>query len=383
MVNAVKSPKATHEQLRLHNRQLVLRMLYTGEVNTRAALATITGLTKPTISNLVSELISEGLVSEGGLGTSTGSGGKRPTLLAFEPDARQVIGVAVDPTRAIGVLSNLAGQPTALHSSELKGATGSGAVIQAINDVVNGLIPQLDSPLLCLGVAIPGQIKSASGVVQHSAALALNREPLGENLADAFGVPVHLGNYAEVCALGQLAYGPQESSPPRTLVTLMLDEDVELGVSLQHGKGHFGSELAGPLLSELQLGWSSTKALAAQLLESDPGSLLAARPLRYLTVRYAAALGDATALELQQVLARRLARLAAWVVSILQPSHVSLAGGASDLGDAFLTQLRCETAVLLGPGELQDVTFSMAYSEQLGAMGAVALATQNELELLS
>lgn len=383
MVAGVKSPKATHEQLRLHNRQLVLRMLYNGEVNTRAALATITGLTKPTISNLVSELISEGLVSEGGLGTSTGSGGKRPTLLAFEPDARQVIGVAVDPVRAIGVLSNLAGSPIALHNRELQGAKGPEAVMQVISEVVNGLIPQLDSPLLCLGVAVPGQVKNAAGIVQNSAALGLSREPLGRKLEAAFGVPVHVGNYAEACALGQLAYGPQDLSPPRTLVTLMLDEDIELGVSLQHGSGHFGSELTGPLLSELQLGWSSIKTLAAELLTKHPDSLLAAQPLRYLAVRYAAARGDAAALELQQVLARRLARLTAWVISILQPSHVSLAGGASDLGDEFLMLLRCETAALLGPGELQEITFSMAYSDQLGAMGAVALATQNELELLS
>lgn len=382
MVGRMRPRKATHEQLRQHNRRLVLRMLYAGEVNTRAALAAVTGLTKPTVSNLVSELIEEGYVSEGGLGSSTGSGGKRPTLLTFRRDARQVIGVAVDTKRAIGVLSNLAGEPAALHTRTLeeKGAAG---VRNAITDVVNGLLPQLDAPLLSLGVALPGQVKTRTGVVQRSAALSLRDEPLGAALSELFGVPAHLGNYAELCALGQLAYGPQEEAHSRTLVTMTLDEDLELGVSLNSGATHYGSELTGPLLRDLRLGWCRTSELAEQARAGSPDTLLPEDDLRYLQIRYAAARGDETAARLMRTLARSLAHPTAWVVSILQPAHVSLAGAVTDLGDSFLDLLRAEVAALLTPGALEDVNFGMAYSDQLGAMGAVALATQAELELHS
>jgi DNA-binding IclR family transcriptional regulator len=54
--------KATRTQLRRHNRLLILRAIYAGEADNRAALAQATGLAKPTVSELVTELIESGLV---------------------------------------------------------------------------------------------------------------------------------------------------------------------------------------------------------------------------------------------------------------------------------------------------------------------------------
>jgi hypothetical protein len=45
--------KATREGLKSHNRRLVLRSVFSGEASNRAALATHTGLAKPTISDIV------------------------------------------------------------------------------------------------------------------------------------------------------------------------------------------------------------------------------------------------------------------------------------------------------------------------------------------
>src|SRR5690606_9521223 len=114
--------KATHEQLREHNLHLLLRAVYSGVANNRAALAQHTGLAKPTVSELVSELIRLGLLAEGGHGQSGESGGKRPRLLEFVPTARQVIGVSVDSYQVSGVLANLDGALVARHVADLEGA---------------------------------------------------------------------------------------------------------------------------------------------------------------------------------------------------------------------------------------------------------------------
>ena len=374
--------KATHEQLREHNRRLVLRMLYQGDVNTRAALATVTGLTKPTISSLVGELIDDGLVVEEGLGRSSDTGGKRPTLLAFNPRARHIIGVAVGARRVSAVLSDLAGMTSAVHVVDLS-STGPQAVMAAVEDVVSALVPQLDAPLLAVGVAVPGRVRPGDGFVRHSAALALQDVPLAADLSRRLGVPVHVGNFAELCALGQFGYGLAEDEPPGTLVTMPLDEDLELGVVLHPSGAHFGSELAGPMVDDLRLGWSAMKERAAQIIDSLPGSELANGALKYLRVRRACADGDQAALRLQNELAAGLAVPLAWVVAVLQPANVSLAGGVTDLGEGFLDLLKSEAEKLLGTGALSDVWLSMAYSTRLGAMGAVALANLAELELVA
>ena len=176
----MKPLKATREQIRQHNRQLLLRAVYTGLADNRAALAAETGLAKPTVSDLIGELIAEGLLVESGRGESTDSGGKRPTLIKFVPNARQVIGVSLDNGRAFGVLSNLAGQVIAQHYDELDNAQGDEAAAILI-DVINGLVAQLDAPLLCIGVGVPGVVDvpqrrgrrfAAAGLVQLRAGRA-------------------------------------------------------------------------------------------------------------------------------------------------------------------------------------------------------------------
>src|SRR5690606_7364777 len=141
------------EQLRRHNLHLVLRSVYSGAAETRAELAVVTGLTKPTVSTLVQELLADGYLSELGPGRSSVSGGKRPTLLRFEPRARQVIGISVVGRRVLGVISDLAGETSALHVRELEPDEHARDVGERpVRDVVSGLLPQLDAPLLAIGL---------------------------------------------------------------------------------------------------------------------------------------------------------------------------------------------------------------------------------------
>ncbi|MEP7293221.1 MAG: helix-turn-helix domain-containing protein, partial [Chloroflexota bacterium] len=167
----MKTLKATREQIRQHNRQLLLRAVYTGLADNRAALAAETGLAKPTVSDLIGELLEDGLLVESGRGESTDSGGKRPTLIKFVPNARQVIGVSLDNGRVFAVLSNLAGQVIAQHYDELENAQGEEAAAM-LTDVINGLVAQLDAPLLCIGVGVPGVVDVSNGVIADS-------QPLG------------------------------------------------------------------------------------------------------------------------------------------------------------------------------------------------------------
>src|SRR5512143_817314 len=151
----MKARKATHGQLRRENRRLLLRAVYSGLANSRAELAQETGLAKPTVSELIGQLIEEGYLVETGLGQSTDEGGKRPRLLKFVPDARHVIGISLNANRAQGVVANLEGQVHVQHSKELSGAQGE-PVIEYLAEVINGLLAQLDAPLLCLGIGVSG-----------------------------------------------------------------------------------------------------------------------------------------------------------------------------------------------------------------------------------
>ena len=82
--------KVLPEHARGHNRSLVLQTLYRSGRLSRADVARETGLTRVTVSDLVAELIGEGLIVELGQ-REDARPGKPATLLDFDRSAFQII----------------------------------------------------------------------------------------------------------------------------------------------------------------------------------------------------------------------------------------------------------------------------------------------------
>lgn len=389
----MNSRKATRTQVRRHNRLLILRAIYAGEANNRAALAGVTGLAKPTVSELVTELIEQGLVEEGGQGESSEAGGKRPTLLRFVPEARQVIGVSVDAHAVHAVLVNLDGAVVAEHEALLDGSLGEDA-FDVLVSAINGMIAQLDAPLLCIGVGVQGFVDSQAGLVVRSSTLGWRRLPLVERLNVRYQKPAYVANNTELTALAQHTLGELPSGSADTLVTVRVDETVEVGMTLRGGEVHHGGEIGGLLLSgpgpngeferrriEDRLKWATIAGRAAALKAERPDSILPENGLTFMHIRYAMAQGDAAASALYDEIAAVLADTMAWTVALLDPDHVVLAGAISDLGTPLLERVEAETRALLSADRLY-AQFSLAEGENLSALGAAAEAIQAELGIL-
>lgn len=388
--------KATHRQLRQHNQQLVLRAIYDGVANSRAALAQETGLAKPTVSELIGELIEAGLLVEEGRGHSTRGGGKRPRLLKFVPQARHVIGLSINDDHVIGGLSDLNGQVVAWHHVPLGDAHGD-AVIDVLSAAVNGLLAQLDAPLLCLGVGVPGVVDAAAGVVQYAPQLGWRAVPLAHRLHQRYRVPVYLANSTALMAMAEYVYGPADQVACFAAVRVGASVGVGLVINgaIYHGGGEIGHlrleahspvetdpALAGRLITFL--GWPYVQQRALTLRRAYPQSLLPAEAasLTYLHIHYAAANGDPAAQALRDELSQSLAQVFAWIIGLLRPDHVSLAGPIADLGEPFLGQTIAYTRALLLPELVERVTFSLSTSPHLVALGAIAQALHLELGLV-
>lgn len=383
--------KATREQLRRHNRQLMLHAVYSGLADNRAALAQETGLAKPTVSDLIGELIDEGLLIEVGRGQSTDSGGKRPTLLQFVPDARQVIGISLDVDRVRGVLCNMAGKIIAQHHANLLDIEGH-PVIAIVQHVINGLIAQLDAPLLCIGIGVPGIVENSVGVVRYAPQFGWQNLPLAEILTDCFQVPVYVANKAEMAAMGQFAFGmPNDSRSP---VVVLLNSTIEIGMVLGGAIYHNGGDISSLHVSrhigqhsetgrlETFLSWPYLKRRAELLRQEHPNTTLPVTGLTFMHMQYAALHGDVAAQILVEEITDILAQVFSWIIAMLRPDHISLAGGIVDLGETVLNRIMDKAESLVQPELVQSVKFSLAESYELSALGAVAEALQNELGLV-
>ena len=154
--------KAAKKQTRLHNKRLILKTIYERSAVSRAEIARITGLTRPTVSELVAMLIDEGIVEEIGLGPS--EGGKRPTMLRLVEDFKLLVGVDLSTRDFQGCLMNLRGEVIQRASIPLGKNRGEEA-LKIVYQLIDELVAKSHKPLLGIGVGTPGSIHAQQGVI--------------------------------------------------------------------------------------------------------------------------------------------------------------------------------------------------------------------------
>jgi predicted NBD/HSP70 family sugar kinase len=233
--------KVLPEHARAHNRSLVLQHLFHEGPTSRADLARATSLTRVTISDLVSVLITEGLVEE--LGTRPGQRvGKPAILVGLRTDAYQI--VAVDLTefgRMRGAVLSLTGEIVVRRQLDIDGRTGD-ELVDLLTRFVRRLVAAANHPVIGVGVGSPGIIDLDGRVVE-----APNRGwydvPLAEILGDRMGLPVHVANDANTAALGEFTYGGGSSG----MLVVTVGAGVGAGVVVDgvrvHGQGDAAGEI--------------------------------------------------------------------------------------------------------------------------------------------
>ncbi|MBD8538005.1 ROK family transcriptional regulator [Frigoribacterium sp. CFBP 8751] len=191
--------------VRAHNRSLVLEALYRDGSMSRADLARRSGLTRPTVSALVAELIDDGIARELGV-RDDARVGKPATLVGIESDAFHIVTVDLSSAdRFVGAVVDLRGGVVERAGVELEGAVGEAAV-SLVERLVDDLRSRTTRPLLGVGVATPG-IVDHDGIVRTAVHLGWYDLPLRSRLADHVGLPVHVGNDSNAAAVGIRTFG--------------------------------------------------------------------------------------------------------------------------------------------------------------------------------
>src|SRR5258706_8101731 len=101
------SAKATPTHLKRHNVGLILNAISAHEPISRVQLARLRRLSRPAVTELTHDLLEDGLIREVGPQIAPSKAGKRPTLLAFNPDTYHLVAVDIGGAQAIGALLDL------------------------------------------------------------------------------------------------------------------------------------------------------------------------------------------------------------------------------------------------------------------------------------
>ena len=205
--------KATRQHTKKHNRDLVLQTFFDSENISRAEIARLTGLTRATVSSIVSSFLEEGLVKHVGRGESIG--GKAPVLLSLIADARYMIGVNLEQSKFVGAIINLRGEIKEEISIQLDESENQDP-IELIYQILDALLATTWAPIIGIGVGAPGLINTEKGIVVNAVNLAWKNLPLADLLKERYHLPVAILNDSQAAAIGEYLYGV-EHKPNKNL----------------------------------------------------------------------------------------------------------------------------------------------------------------------
>jgi predicted NBD/HSP70 family sugar kinase len=239
--------KVLPEHARGHNRSLVLQSLYRSGRASRADLARTTGLTRVTISDLVGELIAEGLVVELGQ-RDDARPGKPAVLLDVNRGATQIVGVDLSEHAVFrGAVLDMDGRILQTAEVELAGSRGEEATAKVLA-LVDRLVELTSAPVLGIGIGSPG-IVEADGVVATAPNLGWVDEPLQQRIAERTGLPVFVANDANVAVLAEHGFADAQGD----MMLVKVGHGVGSGL-LVAGALVFGSRFAAGEIGQVMVG---------------------------------------------------------------------------------------------------------------------------------
>ena len=352
-------PAWNRSVLRTNNERLLLDRLRADGATSRAELARLTGLSKPTVSTALGRLEHGGLVREIGKQAVAGRG-RSPVLYEADPTAGYAIGVDVGRSWIRVGLADLDGTVVGRSDRPNTAADADG--------IVDAIVAQAHQAAAEAGVAwprvlhtvvgSPGVIDAATNELRYAVNLpGWGRREVTDRLAASLGTGLEVLNDANLAALGEHAAGAGRDR--RLFVYLHTGTGLGSGIVVDgklfpgaHGAaGEVGYLPYGPYetLDRERTPATKDRARTRGLLEDAAAAdsvVAIARALGMPDVAsakdvfLAARAGNPTALEVVHREAERLAHAVASIAAVIDPELVVLGGGIGDSADLLLEPLR-------------------------------------------
>lgn len=228
--------------IRQTNAEILLRLLRESGPCSKADLVRASGLSAPSVTNVVATLISTGLVQMLGEGNSTG--GRPPEILCFNAEHGCVAGVEITHHLLRFVLADLNGRELA-HSETLiqKSKSTPSQICRQVGNGIRQLLHQrkvTNKHLLRLTVGVPAIVNAEKGKVLALTALqSWSDVSLGPMLARELNCKVLVDNDTNLAAEGEFHSGAAQGE--KNFVFITIGEGVGSGIFL-NGSIYRGSQ---------------------------------------------------------------------------------------------------------------------------------------------
>ncbi|MGM9381173.1 ROK family transcriptional regulator [Streptomyces antibioticus] len=389
----------TPRVLRAMNDRTALDLLLAHGPLSRTRIGKLTGLSKPTASQLLARLEAAGLVLA--TGTTEGRPGPNAQLYGVNPAAGYAAGLDVTPERVLAAVADLTGRTVGTYEVATPARKAAGAVVRQVTDALDGAVKAAGltrDDVRRLVVATPGAFDPTTGRLRYASHLPGWHAPaLLDDLAAALPMPVEYENDVNLVAVAEQRLGAARGHEDFVLLwnegglgaALVLGGRLHRGWTGGAGEVGFLPVPGAPLVRQVRkansggfqelAGSQALPRLAREIGMNDVPSGPYTEAAATLLQRAAA---EDTVLHrlLLETYATRLATGLASLVSVLDPELVVLSGTALTAGGETLRALvEAELADLAASRPklvLGDVT---EHPVLRGALESALAATRDEV----
>ncbi|MFF0832470.1 MULTISPECIES: ROK family protein [unclassified Streptomyces] len=348
----------TPRVLRAMNDRAALDLLLEHGPLSRTRIGKLTGLSKPTASQLLARLEAAGLVRV--TGTSEGRPGPSAQLYAVNPDAAHAAGMDVSPHRIRAAVADVTGRTVGEYELPTTGRRPARPVVQQVTEALDGAVKAAglarpDVHRLVIGT--PGAFDPGTGRLRYASHLPGWHSPsLLDELAAALPMPVEYENDVNLVAIAEQRLGAARGHADFVLLwnqegmgaALVLGGRLHRGWTGGAGEVGFLPVPGTPLVRQVTransggyqelAGSQAVPRLARELGITDVPAGPYAEVAAALLARAADHAGGPHR-ELLRTYATRLATGLASLVSVLDPELVVLSGSALTAGGEVLRAL--------------------------------------------
>jgi len=377
-----RRPTGNQASLREANRTRIIAAVKRHGGLTQVELAGATGLSPATVSNIVKELSTSGVLHTA---PSTRSG-RRAQRVTLAHQLGLLVGIHISTRHLHVALADTRYTVVTEHRMPLARDHRADRELDKAALLITDMIESVDvgrEEILGIGIAVSAPVDRATGTIARRGIMrGWDGVPIAEKMAQRTGCPTHVENSSNLAALAELRLGAARGKSD--VLVLELSDGIGAGIVADgrvlgghHGTagefGHMIVDTRGPVCRCGNRG--CLEAVAGIDAVLDVVNAGRERAVNFTDLVVGALTGDDASIRAIADAGRTVGRAAAGVANLLDPERVVVGGEFARAGELLLGPMRhaFESTLLRDTNGTPDVV--QTHLDQRGpVLGALALA---------
>lgn len=384
------------------NRIRVLNLIRNETEITRADIISKTGLSAPTVTRIVEELLTKNLIKQEE--TAVSNGGRPPQIIKFDSKNNYIIGIDISGSFLRAAFSNLDGE--FLYEIHLPTEPNPAfeVVVKQVGELIQKLLARAGKKrdqIFGIGIAFCGIVNKHTEKIDFSPVFDWKNVDMKKALSEYTDLKIAIGNVGNLIAQGELLYGIGKHYD--SFISLNLDYGIGSGIIINR-KTFFGADGYSGEIGHTIVNPNSTKrgregtlgsleALASgygivdivkQRIKDGESSVLSMylESLSSKKVLDAAINGDTLAIDVIDSATEYIGISIDTLVKLFNPEAITLSGGLSDNVEYYVERIRAKVHAESLPIYKEKIPImTSSFGEEAALMGAFSLMLNSILRL--